>query len=456
MRTAIIITAMLIILSCAASAYTITSTGMKGTEIAADDKIIAFITFEDSIDKDLTGDNDTKDYVLQYYDISSDRVRNTGREARNPSVYGELVAYADKSRVVYLYNTDTKEAKRIGERGTYPSIFGDRIGFVTSEQDEDEDLDSDSDQDDNILQYYDISTGKVTNTKEHASRSLMLKDYIVYDTPEDAADADLDRDNDMNHNIIQYVDIDNEDIVNTRQAGANPVGFKEGSVIASDGKQFVVIDLEGRKSTGTGVFGNNPSVYGDLLAYEKNSTIHIYRISTGADKALNITGKNPIIYENMIAFIDDKKEVSLISGEDPDYDGVPDFADNCPMKGNADQKDTDNDSIGDACDEAVQNTTSEPKLIVPVQYNISVIPENKTSVNATPQITAQVAAPTVLPPEPVQRRELPDATIMQSEKKDDKSPTYWFMMAVGIVVIGILIYVVVPRWMKKKRKSFGF
>lgn len=449
------ITIMLIILSCAASAYTTTSTEMSGAEPAADNKIIAFITFEDGIDKDLTGDNDTKDYVLQYYDISSDRVRNTGREARNPSVYGELVAYADKSRVVYLYNTNTKEAKRIGERGTYPAIFGDRISFVTSEQDEDEDLNSDSDQDDNILQYYEISTGKVTNTKEHASRALMLKDYLVYDTPEDAADADLDRDNDMNHNIIQYLDIDNEDIVNTRQAGANPVGFKEGKIIASDGKQFVVIDLEGRKSTGTGVFGNNPSVYGDLLAYETNGTIHIYRISTGADKALNITGKNPIIYENMIAFIDDKKEVSLISGEDPDYDSVPDFADNCPMKGNADQKDTDNDSIGDACDEAVQNTTIEPKLIVPIQYNISVIPENKTA-NTTPQITAQVAAPTVLPPEPVQRRELPDATVLQIEKKDDKSPTYWFMIALGIVVIGILIYVVVPRWMKKKRKSFGF
>ena len=79
MRTAIIITAMLIILSCAASAYDITSTEMSGAELAADGKIIAFITFEDSIDKDLTGDNDTKDYVLQYYDISSDRVRNTGR-----------------------------------------------------------------------------------------------------------------------------------------------------------------------------------------------------------------------------------------------------------------------------------------------------------------------------------------------------------------------------------------
>lgn len=479
MKTSIILAVMLMTASLAVSAYTATSTEMNGAELAADDKIIAFITFEDSIDRDLTGDNDTADYVLQYYDISSDRVKNTGREGRHPSVYEDSVAYEDKSRVIFLYNTYTKEAKITGERGTHPSIFDQRIGFVTAEKDAEADLNSDGDQSDNIVQYYDISTGKAVNTKEPGEKALMLKDLLVYDTPEDAVNSDLNRDGDRNDNVIQYIDFENNDVVNTRQEGEAPAGFKEGAIIASDGKQFVILDLNEKKSTATGMFGNNPSLYGDIIAYEKNKTLHIYRISTNVDKSLNITGKNPVIYNDMIAFIDDKNEVSFIKGEDPDYDSIPDFADNCPMKGNTDQADSDADGTGDACEEApVQNTTSPAENTT----NSTTLQNTTAQQNATQQITAQATAPLAseqaaqnaqtnaaqqaiaqaqdvsvnsLKDMPA-RRELPDTMVLAQEKKDDKNPAYWFMLAVGIIAISILVYTVVPRWMKKRRKSYGF
>ena len=39
----------------------------------------------------------------------------------------------------------------------------------------------------------------------------------------------------------------------------------------------------------------------------------------------------------------------IVNLNDPDGDGLPDWADNCPDDYNPDQTDTDSDSVGDAC-----------------------------------------------------------------------------------------------------------
>ena len=46
--------------------------------------------------------------------------------------------------------------------------------------------------------------------------------------------------------------------------------------------------------------------------------------------------------------------------DDDDNDGIPDTQDNCPLTANADQADSDNDGIGDVCDESNQST--EPQF----------------------------------------------------------------------------------------------
>jgi hypothetical protein len=454
---ALVIALMLVILSVSASAYNIISTEMHGSEISVEGSIAAFVTYEENIDKDLTGDNDTADRVVQYYNIATDRVRNTGREGRNPSVYGELIAFEDKSRRILIYNTDSKDLIDTQARGTKPSIFGQRIGFATSEKDSG-DLNRDGDDSDTVIQYYDATEDKIINTETPGENALALKDALVFDTAEDMAEEDLDRDGTRNNNIIQFYDFDNEETVNTRQTGTNPAGFKESPILATDKNQFCLIDLATRKKKETTAYGTHPSFYNDIIAYEREGTLWVYRISTGIEKSLGIAGTEPALYENTLAFVDEEKEVAVLLGEDKDNDDAPDFADNCPGKNNPEQEDSDKDGIGNVCDDTPQG---EPI----VQINATAPQENTSA----PAITAQVAAPEPVqaaapqpeaaPEQPKQeaepRKDLPE-TMVFKEEKQDKNPAYWFLVAVGITMIGIILYIVVPRWMKKRRNSFGF
>ena len=62
---------------------------------------------------------------------------------------------------------------------------------------------------------------------------------------------------------------------------------------------------------------------------------------------------------------------------DQDHDGIPDFRDNCPTVYNPDQKDSDNNGIGDACDTAWQEFIKlhppPPPKPVPPQFTMKYI-----------------------------------------------------------------------------------
>jgi hypothetical protein len=62
---------------------------------------------------------------------------------------------------------------------------------------------------------------------------------------------------------------------------------------------------------------------------------------------------------------------------DRDHDGIPDFRDNCPDVYNPDQKDSDNNGIGDACDtvwqEYIKTHPPAPPKPVPPQFTMKYI-----------------------------------------------------------------------------------
>lgn len=428
---------LLIILTTPVFAYTITNTNTPGKEVTPSENIIAFVTLEDDIDEDLNADNDLADHVIQYYDISKDRIKNTGREGKNPSAYEELIVFEDKARRILIYNTDNKELIDTKARGTKPSIFAQKIGFATNEKDTG-DLNNDNDDADTIIQYYDLITEKTTSTNTIGENPLVLKNYLVFETDESSAEEDLNRDGDRDDKIIQYYDFENDEIINTRIAGTKPSGFKQSPIAVLD-NEIYLLDLETRKTQKTGLTANTFSLYENMLAIERDGKIFVYRIEQDNEQPTGIAGTEPEIFGKMIAYITEEKQIALLTGTDDDKDSIPDFADNCPGTSNYDQTDSDNDNFGDACD------TPQPIIekIIPAQ-NMTV-----------PEPTAQTIAE-----EPVEeipeRRELPETTMLEQEKTKEKSPAYWFLVAAGITMMGIILYVVVPRWARKKKKSYGF
>ena len=70
---AIIVFLMLILASFSATAFTVENTQMQGSMPKVSDDVVAFLTFEDSIDQDLNNDGDVSDYVVQQYDVGTEK-----------------------------------------------------------------------------------------------------------------------------------------------------------------------------------------------------------------------------------------------------------------------------------------------------------------------------------------------------------------------------------------------
>jgi hypothetical protein len=137
----------------------------------------------------------------------------------------------------------------------------------------------------------------------------------------------------------------------------------------------------------------NPSIDGDLIAYETDSSgnfdVYVYRLSEGASYQVTNAAQDEIlnnVFESLVVFVDvaatapfdqDVELAHLVflagapcasQGGDTDGDGICDPVDNCPAAANPGQADADGDGIGDACDapaDPCSPDTTPPVLTVP-------------------------------------------------------------------------------------------
>ena len=127
-----------------------------------------------------------------------------------------------------------------------------------------------------------------------------------------------------------------------------------------------------RVSINNGAGNYNPSIDGDLIAWETdvagNLDIWVHRLSVAESYAVTTDPEDQYlndVFADMVAYVDmtggtEDVYVSTLefipddpcagSGGDSDGDGVCDDTDNCPTVANPSQADTDGDGVGDACD----------------------------------------------------------------------------------------------------------
>lgn len=283
-----------------------TNTGIVGYGPSFDGNVIAFPTDEMQARVDLNGDGVVatgevySKGVIRYYDMRTRTLTNTGAEGRGPSVDGNMIAFStsesedwgagvdlnmdgDKNdTVIRYYDLRTGRVTNTRAAGSNPSLDGDIIAFETPEISVGVDLNGDGDTLDGVIRYYDITTGTLTNTGVVGSSPCLLGGIIAFSTSENEEGVDLNGDEDVDDYVIRYYDLNTGQVTNTRIAG-DVYSFDSKVIAFSTYEGYVDVDLNDDGDT-------------------QDSVIGYYDISTGLATNTKIVG-NPLSLDgNRIAF----------------------------------------------------------------------------------------------------------------------------------------------------------
>lgn len=229
----------------------------EGGYLAAGDWILARTTEQHQGNKDLNGDHDTLDEVAQVYQISTKTWTNTtlessGGVALTPKL--AIIGVDEKKQgnkdlngdhdvmdqVAYIWDltkTSTDPVDHVTNLGQDCSggvaADGEIAAFVTSETSQGaQDLNMDQDTEDDVLQVFQLSTRKVTNSARDASGGIAAGDgKIAFVCSEIAqGNRDLNRDKDADDDVLMVYDVAANKILNVGYTVDGDLSCSEGTL----------------------------------------------------------------------------------------------------------------------------------------------------------------------------------------------------------------------------------
>jgi len=415
--------------------------------------------------------------------VSALVMETAGVAGEHPVLYGDLIVY-ERSGTVYLYDLAEKAESEIGRGnspflfgytvvfetkeadvdlnddgdvedtviqygnvrdktifstkavGRHPNVFSDVIVFSTKESELGVDFSNDGDSDDDIVRMYDVKSGEVSNLKAVGDFPVMNKQALIFLTDEKQLGTDLNADGDKLDVVLRVYDTVNHQVANTKIVAGRPVlvAKSNDAVFSSDGK-LVVFDAVAHQGQLTGIEAVNPSIFGDVVVFERAGDLYGFSLKSKRSAKMNILGSQPSVFESTVVFVSSEKELGDLNNngradefviryakeEDLDGDGVLDFVDNCPAVVNVDQVDSNNNGVGDGCDK-------ETKLEEPVKEDKI---EEKTESNAT------------------------ENAVSESSESSGIS-WYWYFLIILLLPFAFFVCKFGYRYYKKRQKSFGF
>lgn len=219
-----------------------TDTVITGGFPDIDGNIVAFHVFERWVDQDLNGDGDVEDMVIQFYDLETDTLTNTGIEGARASISGDLIAFHtfeflskqdfngdgdDDDVLIRLYNIRTAELIDPHLLGKHPNLVGQRLVFESNESALAQDFNQDGDLLDNVVRLYDLRAKTFEAVILMGTFPEFDGELLVYSALESQLNEDLTGDGDLDDSVIQLYDLTSKTHTQTGIAGTSPSLYRD-------------------------------------------------------------------------------------------------------------------------------------------------------------------------------------------------------------------------------------
>jgi hypothetical protein len=229
----------------------VTRIGLAGSEVRMDGNRIVVLTPEAAqANRDLNGDNDTADQVLQVYDVGTQQTWNTQVVAASFLMAGDWAAATTPEAgqggqdlnqdsdtadsVAVLLDLKTRKVTNTGLESAYSSALTPRLLAVAVEEARqgNHDLNGDNDTADAVLQVINLATMEAINTAQDASGDVVADGGLVAFVTEESRqkNADLNGDRDAVDAVGQVFDLATKQVTNTRQDSSEGILIGGGAV----------------------------------------------------------------------------------------------------------------------------------------------------------------------------------------------------------------------------------